>query len=407
MVVNVGTGNSSLTTNEIDQEDPAADGGGVEDSAESAFGLSDVEFEALMSQVLQKDPISVKYPEIFHLAPSCLVKWRQRYRGNRSVWKRLFNQERVLKEFIEAAPIIDAVRIFVDHTTTPISETDKFTVIDLASGKGFLSMFLSEMLPPSKIKRFVLMDKAWPMHGAEPQAHHMSWEHIYGELPPSSLDPSGTTTTGNDEGKPPLLYVDTWPIPLATSKQDLKHGNQRRNLEEKFLSNEPVILLAVHLCGTLSLKAVNFFNDHPNVIRFFALKPCCLPGMIHAKRHEVFSFGDHHSFDSKLVCVHGKWNKDKWRGPLRAKLEAYFEVWARNLFLGVNDATARKALVHVQVQHGGGFQNSFIFAERLPETSLVWEKLNRDGVETDKHPAVQPTCLPAQGVPSTTTVVES
>ena len=402
MEVNGCTRNSSLAPSDADHDAVEADA----DSGETAFGLSDDEFEALMFQVLQKDPISVKYPEIFQLAPKCLVRWRQRYRGNRSVWKRLFNQERVLKEFIEAAPIIDAVRIFVDRTTTTLLENEKFTVIDLASGKGFLSMFLSEMLPPSKIKRFVLMDNAWPIHGAEPQAHHMSWEHIYGELPQSSSDPSGSTTTSNDEGKPPLLYVDTWPIPLATSKQDLKHGNQRRNLEERFLSNEPVILLAVHLCGTLSLKAVNFFNDHPDVIRFFALKPCCLPGMIHAKRHEIFSFGDHHSFDSKLVCVHGKWNKDKWRGPLRAKLEAFFEVWAKNLFLGVNAATARKALVHVQVQHGGGFQNSFIFAERLPETSILWEKLDRDGVETDDHPGVPPMCLPVQGV-TPTTVVES
>ena len=405
MEVNLCTRNSSLATSDVDHDVVEADA----ESGETAFGLSDVEFEALMFQVLQKDPISVKYPEIFQLAPKCLVRWRQRYRGNRSVWKRLFNQERVLKEFIEAAPIIDAVRIFVDRTTTTLLENDKFTVIDLASGKGFLSMFLSEMLPPSKIKRFVLMDKAWPIHGAEPQAHHMSWEHIYGELPQSSSDPSGSTTTtatSNDESKPPLLYVDTWPIPLATSKQDLKHGNQRRNLAERFLSNEPVILLAVHLCGTLSLKAVNFFNDHPDVIRFFALKPCCLPGMIHAKRHEIFSFGDHHSFDSKLVCVHGKWNKDKWRGPLRAKLEAFFEVWAKNLFLGVNAATARKALVHIQVQHGGGFQNSFIFAERLPETSILWEKLDRDGVETDDHPGVPPMCLPVQGV-TPTTVVES
>jgi hypothetical protein len=344
------------------------------DDTES-FGLSDAEFEKLMAEALRKDPIAVKYPEVFELGPKCLVQWRRRYRGNRPVWKRLFNQERVLKEFIEAAPIIDAVRIFVDRAPLAQSESEKFTVIDLASGKGFLSMFLSEMLPPSKILRFVLMDKAWPMHGTTPQPHHMSWDHIYGE-PPS--DPS---RNDHNPDKPQLLYVDTMPIPLATSKQDLKHGNQRRNLEAKFLSNGPVILLAVHLCGTLSLKAVNFFNDHPDVIRFFALKPCCLPGMIHAKRHEIFSFGDHHSFDSKLVCVHGKWNKDKWRGPQRAKLEAYFEVWANNLFWGVNASTARKALVHVEVQHGGGFQNSFIFAERLPETTSVWDKLDRDGIE--------------------------
>ena len=48
-----------------------------------------------------------------------------------------------------------------------------------------------------------------------------------------------------------------------------------------------IIMLAIHLCGTLSLKAVELFNDDAN-IKFFCLKPRCLPGMIHAKRHEVF-----------------------------------------------------------------------------------------------------------------------
>lgn len=365
----------------------------------SSFGFSDVEFENFMDKALQKDPTASKYPEVFRLAPKCLVRWRQRYRGNPGLWKRLFNQERVLKEFIEAAPIIDAVRIFVDEAQV-VNDSEKFTIIDLACGKGFLSMFLSEMLPPSKVHRFVLMDKAWPMHGTTPQKHHMSWEHIYG------LVPTETSTSVDCTVDKPKKYIDTWPIPLTTSKQDLKHGNQRRNLEAKFLSNGPVILLAVHLCGTLSLKAVDFFNDHPDTVQFFALKPCCLPGMIHAKRHEVFTFGEHHSFDSRLVCVHGKWNRDKWCGPHRTTLEAYFDVWARNLFLGVNEATARRALVNVKVQHGGGFQNAFIFAERLPATKSVWDKLDLDCVEVKKMEdgldATARLCIPVDASTSTT-----
>ena len=45
----------------------------------------------------------------------------------------------------------------------------------------------------------------------------------------------------------------------------------------------PVLLLAVHLCGTLSLRAVDLFNEHENV-KLLALKPCCLPGMAGGRR---------------------------------------------------------------------------------------------------------------------------
>lgn len=328
---------------------------------------SDDEFEAIMAAELQNDPLAKDYPDVFALAPKCLVKWRRRYRGNPSLWKRLFHKQKILKEFIEAAPIVDAVRTFVAHAPVS-SEAERFTVVDLASGKGFLSMFLSELLEPSKVRRFVLMDKAWPMHGTTPQPHHISWEHIYGEVPADSQDDDAPDATK------PKKYIETWPIPITTSRQDLKHGNQRRNMEAKFFGHEPVILLAVHLCGTLSLKAVEFFNDNPT-IRFFALKPCCLPGMIHAKRHEVFSFGSHHSFDSKLVCVKGKWNKDQWYGPNRKQMASVFDVWTENLFLGVDDSQAKKQKVNIRVQHDGGYQNEFLFAERLPATEAVWEKI--------------------------------
>jgi hypothetical protein len=201
-------------------------------------GLSDTEFEAVILKDLQKNPLCKSYPDLFAAAPRIFGLWRRRYRGNPSLWKRLFEKERVIKEFIESVPIIVAVEALLKGT----AEDKQFTVIDLCSGKGFLSMFLSEFLPPSRIKRFVLIDKAWPMHGIDPQSHHINWEHIYGK-------------------QDSVEYEKSWPIPLTTSKQDLKHGNQRRKLQERFLQNNgPIILLAVHLCGTLSLAAVHLYN---------------------------------------------------------------------------------------------------------------------------------------------------
>ena len=332
--------------------------GGKEASIKT-FGWTDEVFEEFIRQELNKDPLHEQYPEIFDAAPGCITKWRSRYRGDRSTWNRIFEKDRVVKETIEAVPIIDSVQRLVMSSSS--TDDKKYTIIDLASGKGYLSMLLSELLPPSQVKRFVLIDKAWPQHNEPPKPHHISCTHIQGD------------------------YFEKWPIPLYVSKQDLKHRNQRKNIQERYLTEEdsPVILLGVHLCGTLSIKAVEFFNENPNIC-FFCLKPCCLPGMVHAKRHEVFELG-RHKFDAKDVCMAGKWKKNRWHGPPRTELRKYFERWSEHLFQGIDtehdDAPAKKIQKRIMVQTGGGFQNEFLFAERKPKTDAVWEVLLHDSNE--------------------------
>jgi hypothetical protein len=327
---------------------------GVEE-AELNYGWTDEEFEAWIASELSSDPLAQLYPEIFKEAPRCIMNWRARYRGNPQVWRRVFTRDRVLKEFLEAVPIIDAVVRLMAETTE-----DNFTIVDLASGKGYLSMLLSELLPPEKVSKFVLIDKAWPMCNSVPNANHMSWEHIYGNK---------TTEAGT--------YFETWPIPLHTSKQDLTKSSNHRQLKKRLFDPAPgpVVILAVHLCGTLSLRAVDLFNEHENV-RFFALKPCCLPTMTHVNREEIFRLGNH-SFDSKLVCAAGKWSNKQWYGPPRWHLEDRFHVWAENLFLGVQHAK-HKIKTKVVVQRDGGYQNTFIFAEREPTSSTVWSTLEEN-----------------------------
>ena len=256
-----------------------------------------------------------------------------------------------------------------------------------------------------------------------------------------------------------------WPIPIDTSKQNLKSSRQLQQIKKHYLSNEsqhPVIILAIHLCGTLSLKAIELFNSNPKSVKFLALKPCCLPGMIHAKRDEVFQIGNH-KFDASEVCVHGKWKKNKWeKGPPRSHLEPKFKRWSKHLYRGIDDdhnntnnigndngdrmpytsqdkdstknndggddaiddgndgdgddgatnkqkkeetssesAAAKSAPVsastidndndhdnkvrklhaRIRVQHDGGFQNDFLFAERVPVSSEeVWLELEKHRV---------------------------
>ena len=277
------------------------------------YGLSDEDFEDFLKKEFTKQPLHADYPHLFlNLAPRAISNWRKRYRGHARVWKRLFQKDRVIKEFVEAAPVIDAVLKLVANSDSP----EKFTVIDLCSGRGYISMFLSELLSPERVEKFVLVDKQWPVHGLAPKPHHISWTHIYGSIKEHHHIPDDYPN-----------FFQSWPIPLTTSKQDLKSGTERRKMTKLFFTEKgPIIIVAIHLCGTLSLRAVELFNNNPEVT-FLCLKPCCLPEMVHAKRHEVFKLGGH-EFDAKDVCMAGRWKKNVWYGPPRTHLKSYFERWS-------------------------------------------------------------------------------
>lgn len=180
-----------------DDDAPSASGDGAQ------FGLSDAEFETLLARALQQSPMYHEYLTVFQAAPKIMTEWRQRYRGNPALWKRLFQKDRVIKEFVEAAPIIDAVKRLVDDAV--LVNGQQFTIFDLACGRGYLSMTLSHLLPPEKVKKLVLVDKQWPMHNMTPKPHHISWTHIY-----------GSHKKVEDQSIP--CYFDTWPIELHTSK---------------------------------------------------------------------------------------------------------------------------------------------------------------------------------------------
>jgi hypothetical protein len=96
-------------------------------------------------------------------------------------------------------------------------------------------------------------------------------------------------------------------------------------------ANGPVLVLGVHLCGTLSLRAAELFNSNPAVVAL-SLKPCCLPVAAHAYRKEVWSLGGRNII-AKEVCGEGRWKGGKWIGPPRASLEDKFKLWCTLLFL--------------------------------------------------------------------------
>jgi hypothetical protein len=331
-------------------------------------------FSEWLAQQLTAAPGADIYADVFSDAQAAILKWRRRYRGAPKLWRSLFKADKVIKELIETAPVIDAVRTIVNEAE--LDEGERFTIVDLCSGKGFLSMFLSEMLPVERVERSFLVDKAWPPHNWEGpiRSHHISDAHIYRERSASGDDEP------YDEGGE--TYFSTWPVPMHTSKQDIKKGaSTLRSMERHLLKrcSGPVLVLAVHLCGTLSLRAIDLYNElsrreGPGRASFLALKPCCLPRMVHAKRNETFVIGSH-SFPAKDVCAPGSFTATGWKGPPRLHLRGKFETWTTMLYRGidVDPSTGGTKKIHYSpVQLKGGFQNLYIFAE-TSKTDALWE----------------------------------
>ena len=100
------------------------------------------------------------------------------------------------------------------------------------AGYGYMSMLLAELLPPERVQKIVLLDKMWPLLDQDaPGRGQMSWNHI------------------RHKG---------WPIPLETSKRDLKKGRAFKDLSTYLFNaaglRRPFILIGVHLCSTLSIR---------------------------------------------------------------------------------------------------------------------------------------------------------
>ena len=239
--------------------------------------------------------------------------------------------------------MIDRVEKHVEAMGVPADATRRVNVIDLCSGFGYLGMFLSELLDPRKVKLIVLLDKQWPMYGADPAPHQINWDHVYGIR--------AASTTG--ERSDTYEWTPDWPVPLRTRKMDLKQAGQLRQMETLRVPEVPGAVprvLAVHLCGTLSVKAVEMFNAH-DTASMLCLKPCCLPEWNHTYTHDAWVFpktrdGDEarrgsrgssedvsrdeetprdaerssHAIPTTEVCAPGKWKNNRWIGPPRARI---------------------------------------------------------------------------------------
>ena len=261
-------------------------------------------------------------------------------RGEHATWKRLMKKGRLVKELNETLPVIARVLAWINGAegaaAVAAAEGGKLTIVDLCSGVGYMSLVLAELLAGSpRVARFVLVDNAFPNYGSTAKPSNINPTHLY-------------------------LGNDMWSFELTHRRYNLKKSSGLRQLNDHVVARAEggVVMLAVHLCGTLALRAVQFFNDRPRCA-FFALKPCCLPPLTLAKQKFVWRFpqsrgGSSSTSSSELspessasiiraveVCASGSYNKGKWRGSApRHHQEAKFGVWATRLFAAIDVGAA-------------------------------------------------------------------
>lgn len=292
----------------------------------------DEDFARWFEEGIASCPSFAEHEELLRECCGIVVRWRARFWQRKNLWARIRRGRRLYKELSEIAPVLVRVRDAVAAFELP-PDGQKLVLLDLCSGFGYMAMFLSELLAPwaHKVDKIVLVDLQFAPHNVPKGPQHIDPEH---------------------------LHADGWPIRLTTSRCDLKAASDRRNLCRVFLSHgAPAMLLGVHLCGTLSIRAVQLYNE-ARPLSWLALKPCCLPGMVHAQRREVFRMGCH-AFPAHEVCVHGKWNKGRWVGnsshrPASVEeVERKFDKWAGHLHAGVDEAPeegGHKSLEMIRVQ---------------------------------------------------------
>ena len=328
-----------------------------------------------VEHALKSLPVSKLHPDLVERACQIVRKWHADFPFQ--VFRKVVKGDRVAKEFNESGPVIKSVVDFVNNEfETPENEDERITIIDLCSGFGYLAMFLAEILPSSKVKRIHCIDKEWPQFNERPKKNRLTNQHI--------VDLSAEESDNGKSWSPKYGKIE-----VSTRKVNLKEYSQVKSMDvhlwgETKWKKSPVIILGIHLCGTLSFKAVEMFNAHRNAIKLI-LKPCCLPNwtLVRAYAEHMDPQRDHFGpFGSKKfcvkthdVCARGKWKKNKWIGPDRYTLKPKFETWTNALCDAVEEIGVDKEIRRIKVQETGGFQNLYIFAKRT--------ELGDDAIETD------------------------
>eukprot|EP00566_Odontella_aurita_P006712 CAMPEP_0113600290 /NCGR_PEP_ID=MMETSP0015_2-20120614/42628_1 /TAXON_ID=2838 /ORGANISM="Odontella" /LENGTH=586 /DNA_ID=CAMNT_0000508537 /DNA_START=301 /DNA_END=2061 /DNA_ORIENTATION=+ /assembly_acc=CAM_ASM_000160 len=238
---------------------------------------------------LSKLPIASHYPDLLKRCRPIVDAWHGEFSVSQPPvwWGRM--RRNLPKELNESAFILDQIISIVDD----YSGDQPITIVDMCSGVGFLSMFLSHLLPPSKVSRIVAVDVLFRSHNdAGSKDDRGKCEDT------NNPELSENRNGAREKAKRPQtqhlptshLYSSIHPIPIRPRRANIRKGRELRQISQYCIEQAPgpVVILGIHLCKALSVHTVRLFVNTTKASRLY-LKPCCLPGRRDlAKKHPPF-----------------------------------------------------------------------------------------------------------------------
>ena len=112
----------------------------------------------LINAKLDRLPIATRYPAVLAACRPIIQLFHDSFSEcDAALWSRM--KRAIPKELNESAFIIDEMMTLLDgydiNAGDDGGDLRPYTVIDVCSGVGYLSMFLSHLLPPEKCSRIV------------------------------------------------------------------------------------------------------------------------------------------------------------------------------------------------------------------------------------------------------------
>jgi hypothetical protein len=96
---------------------------------------------------------------------------------------------------------------------------------------------------------------------------------------------------------------------LSKGNNDGKQNARRKQGSEQPPKKAKIILLGVHLCGSLSLRAIQLVNENPSTIALACVKPCCLPSKKQLASQTYYTLGNHR-FETAQVYFPQRYSED-------------------------------------------------------------------------------------------------
>uniref|UniRef100_A0A7S3PWQ6 Methyltransferase domain-containing protein n=1 Tax=Chaetoceros debilis TaxID=122233 RepID=A0A7S3PWQ6_9STRA len=218
------------------------------------------------------------YPDLMEMCDPIIRQWYDTFafdKENSQLWKRM--RRNIPKELNESAFILNEM---MKHFDAIDKDSRPVTIIDMCSGVGYLSMFLSHLLPEEKVSRIIPIDVMFPAHNASKKKDSNEEETQEVLEKPKS----GPHLSINH------LKSPIHPIGIYPRRANIKKGRELRQITEYLIARAPgpVVILGVHLCKSLSVHTIRLFNTtiQRNKSATLFLKPCCLPGRKDLQRRE-------------------------------------------------------------------------------------------------------------------------